>query len=305
MSTVDLVTGEAMVVLQDRPVAALSPWLAEAVAECADTSRALQLVTPESSRLSVPLRLALTGPSRWVVRADGGYYDGLAGTPLRWTGAAFTPVGAAGDYAPPYAGLPIGPIGTQLTISLRARHLPEVRLGGAVERVFSVLTGQPPAGWGPAEPILYPWDRADLTAHSTLAFIGGGTGRTAAGTLRVSPAKDGGIAEAATIVIGNPPGVEPQLAALPALAGELTGEYAATSVFAQLGPGRADLTTEPCWIGAPAPIGLAVTPDLGGLVVLPGVPAEQIDGAWWYALGDGHDQDGWHRYRDLMQHLRP
>ena len=46
MSTVDLVTGEAMVVLQDRPVAALSPWLAEAVAECSGTSRALQLRRP-------------------------------------------------------------------------------------------------------------------------------------------------------------------------------------------------------------------------------------------------------------------
>jgi len=85
MSTVDALTDQAMVVLQDRPVVPLSAWLTTVVAECADSGRTLQLVTPLDSRLSLPLRVAAAGAgAQWVVRNGAGYYEGLTGRPLQW-----------------------------------------------------------------------------------------------------------------------------------------------------------------------------------------------------------------------------
>src|SRR5205823_1085904 len=86
----DALTPKAMVILQDRPVVAFTKWLADGLRLCSETRRGLQVVTGPDSRITVPLRLVLTGQNtHWVVRADGGYYDGLSGVPLVWDGSAF------------------------------------------------------------------------------------------------------------------------------------------------------------------------------------------------------------------------
>ncbi|HZB32167.1 MAG TPA: DUF6177 family protein [Streptosporangiaceae bacterium] len=313
---VDAVTAKAMVVIQDREVVPFSQWLADALRVCTESGRGLQIITPVHSRLSMPLRLVLTGPnSRWVVRDDaaGGYYDGLTGVPLQWDGAAFVPVKDARDYAPAYVTRPRDQIGAQLTLTFQVRQEQVAAIGAAVEQLCMSLTGQEPAGWGTAEPAANRWRRDDVAGlyqrrapRATWLTVVGGGRRAALGTMLLAPAQLG-AEETVTLVVGYQPDDRPPVAALPTVIGVLAVEQRLLSLFAQLTPGRPDLTTEPRWVGSPAPIGMAVGGDMGRGA--PGIPGQQIGDlqspTLWYDLGDGRSQDGWQRYRQLMQHLRP
>lgn len=314
MSTaIDVMTPQAMLVLQDRPVMALSPWLAEALAECTASGRGLQIVTPVESRLSMPLRVA--GPAvRWVVRddpANGGYYEGLTGRPLHWDGSAFVPVPEARDYAPGFVTRPAGAVGAQLTLTYRARHAAHSVLGGQVERLIHLLTGRPPEGWGDAEPVAHLWNRADLTSQvreradpiTRLIAVGAGGGRTAMAVMEFSEA---GAAEVTTLTIGHPPADPPPVPHLHSLVGALAVEEPVASLFAQLTAGRADLTFEPRWVGAPAPIGMAVAGDRtapAGIAARPTGPPQSP--MTWFELGDGRSPEGWQRHQELLHHLTP
>ncbi|MDX2740913.1 DUF6177 family protein [Streptomyces caniscabiei] len=90
---VDVVTDHAAVVLIDRPVVALTSWLAEIMRTAAVSRRSLQIVTPRGVRLTPAARTALARvPNRWVVQdPECGYYDGLSGAVLRWRDGAFSP----------------------------------------------------------------------------------------------------------------------------------------------------------------------------------------------------------------------
>ncbi|HEY7487332.1 MAG TPA: DUF6177 family protein [Streptosporangiaceae bacterium] len=314
---VDAVTTKAMVVIQDRVVVPFSQWLADALRVCTETGRGLQIVTPLHSRLSMPLRLVLTGPnSRWVVRDDNadGYYDGLTGVPLYWDGAAFVPVPDARDYAPAYTTRPTDLIGAQLTLTFQVRQDQVEALGAAVEQLCMSLTGQEPAGWGTAEPAANLWRRDDVAGlyqrrapRATWLTVVGGGRRSALGTMLLTPAQ-AAVEETVTLVVGYPPDDRPPVAALPTLIGVLAVEQRLMSLFAQLTPGRPDLTTEPRWVGSPAPIGMAVGGEAGRRSAA-GIPGQQIGDmqspTLWYDLGDGRSQDGWQRYRQLMSQLRP
>ena len=308
----DALTPKAMVVLQDRPVVPFTSWLADGLRLCSETRRGLQVVTPPESRITMPLRLVLTGPnSRWVVRSDGGYYDGLTGVPLRWDGTAFVVEPEARTYAPAYTSPPGGPLGAQLTVTFRVRHVPDSGVGGPADHVSRSLTGEPPGGWGTAEPATGLWRLEDLnelfgsrsSAATWLTVVGGG-GRPAVGTMLLSQVGDA-VEEAVTLVVGYSDPQEAPVSALPSIVGALAVEYPLMSFFAQLGPGRPDLTTGPRWVGAAAPIGMAVG---GAPAGPPGIPAEQIGDTrsptTWYTLGDGRGQDGWQRYEQLTSHLR-
>jgi hypothetical protein len=310
----DALTPKAMVVLQDRPVVPFTRWLADGLRMCSETGRGLQVVTPPESRITMPLRLVLTGAnSRWVVRADGGYYDGLTGVPLRWDGTAFDVEPTARTYAPAYTTPPSEPIGAQLTVTFRVRQMPGTALGGAAEQMCRALTGEPPGGWGTAEPATGLWRTEDLdelfrsraSAATWLTVVGDGDGgRPAVGTMLLSPVGDA-VEEAVTLVCGyaEPHGVP--VPALPAIVGALAATYPLMSFFAQVGPGRADLTIGPRWVGPAAPVGMAASGSAPGP---PGIPAQQLTEARsptaWYALGDGRQQDGWQRYEQLTGYLR-
>src|SRR5207249_3937854 len=96
-------------------------WLADGLRVCGETGRGLQIVTPPTSRITMPLRLVLTGPSsRWVVRAEGGYHDGLTGATLGWDGESFVQSGQA--YAAAFTTPSQTPSGAQLTLTFRARY---------------------------------------------------------------------------------------------------------------------------------------------------------------------------------------
>ncbi|TNY34486.1 DUF6177 family protein [Thermomonospora catenispora] len=302
-AVLDVMTPQAMVVLQDRPVAALTPWLAEALGECASSGRTLQIVTPATARLSMPLRVA-GAAVQWVVRDQGGYYEGLTGRPLQWDGRMFAPVPQARDYAPGFVTRPTGPIGTQLTLTYRARHLPQEPLGGQVERLITMLTGRPPVGWGEAEPAGRPWQRAELNTRVRehggtlrLVVVGSGGGRTAQAIVEFS---QGGAAEVTTLTVGHPPADPPQIAQLPALVESLVADQPVSSLLAQLSPGRVDVTYEPRWTGQPAPIGMAVAGERTGPS---GIPARKAGTMTWFELGDGRSADGWKRHQELLRHL--
>ncbi|MFD4997801.1 DUF6177 family protein [Streptomyces buecherae] len=233
---VDVLSDRAAVVIQDRPLVAMTSWLAEALRAAADSDRGFQLVTPASARLTLATRAALAGaPNRWVV-GDGasGYYDGLSGTELRWSDGAFMPAGAtasaftaggaltAGATAAPAAGpgeaVGCGPAReTQLALSIRTRKPAEAELllGGALEAAWRHLLGGPPRGWGTAEPAGQPWSRAELTDFirdrspaPTWAVAVGDPDRPAVATLRTE-LTTGGVEEELTLTLGyRAPGEE-------------------------------------------------------------------------------------------------
>jgi hypothetical protein len=307
----DVITPDAMVVLQDRPVVGFAAWLADGLRLCGETGRGLQIVTPVGSRITMPLKLILTGPnSRWVVHADGGYYDGLNGMPLRWDRTAFAVDPAARAYAPSYTSPPTEPIGAQLTVTFRVQHAPGTAVGGGAEHVCRALSGEPPDGWGTAEPATGVWRLEDLAelfgsrvAGATwLTVVGGaGGGRPVVGTMLLSRLGDV-VEEAVTLVVGYADPREVPVDTMPGLVGALAAEFSLLSCFVQLSPGRPDLTTTPRWLGPTAPVGLAV----GGVAPgPPGIPGQQVaEMTTWYALGDGRQQDGWQRYEQLTGYLR-
>ncbi|MGI5166796.1 DUF6177 family protein [Spirillospora sp. CA-253888] len=311
MSTVDALTEQAMVVLQDRPVVPLSGWLAGVLADCADTGRTLQLVTPLESRLSPALRQVVTGDAgQWVVRHGEGYYEGLTGRPLRWEGGTFAPVPDARDYAPGFTTRPTAPIGAQLTMVYRIRHGADGDLGGPVERLLHLLTGKAPLGFGPAEPLEHPWqpDRYTEYARGRAAarlIVAGDGPRPAQAVCAFTAAGGGRVAETGTVAVGYAPADPPPLQHLPQLVGALAADQPVSSLFVQLVPGRADLTVEPRWSGAPAPVAMAVTGTVAGPAAVPG---QQVGPArapmTLFALGDGRSPEGWQRHRALLQHLQ-
>lgn len=311
MAAIDTVTDEAMVVLQDRPVVAMSPWLVRALEECGEPRRMLQLVTPATSRLTLPLRQVLSGGlGAWVVRDGDGYYEGLTGRPLHWAGGMFAPMPDARDHAAGFVTRPAMPIEPLPVLLLRVRHAADGTVGGTTERLFQLLTGAAPAGWADSEPVTEPWDRARLTAAVRqrggrpvrVVAVGGG-GRHAIATMEFSGGRE--ITESVTLVLGrSADGARPELE-LPVLINAFEGRFPMDSLLVQLLPGRADLTFEPRWTGTPAPVGVAVA---GARAALPGIPAQQAGPTTapmtCYTLGDGRSADGWQRYQQLLQHLQ-
>ncbi|HEY2669618.1 MAG TPA: DUF6177 family protein [Rugosimonospora sp.] len=319
---VDILTDRTAVLLQDRPVVGLSQGLVDAFIAAADGELDIQVVTPSTSRLTMPLRMALLGERRWVVHVPGrGYVDGAGGGLLRWEGGAFVPAGTDGTTgAIDATGTSVGAgstggagTGRQLWLNIELRHeRPPVAFGLGVQAACRALTGEPPAGWGPAEPVSQPWHPDELSRTASgraprptlVSFVGGG-GRPAIGTLEIA-ATPSGPAESATLVVGYRATEEPPLAALPALAETLAGEHGLALFFAVLRPGREDLTFPPALTGpTPAagpipggratPVGLAVGPaargDVGATEALTLHGARPIGprhrGTAWYDLPDG------------------
>jgi hypothetical protein len=114
----------------------------------------------------------------------------------------------------------------QLAISFRTVHPADDRLvlGGALESVWRELTGNPPAGWGTAEPANLPWSLRQLTdvAHDrspapTWVVVVGGPDRPGLATVRISRTT-GGVEEDVTLAFGYGADEEPPVDALPRVA---------------------------------------------------------------------------------------
>ncbi|NUK19778.1 DUF6177 family protein, partial [Streptomyces lunaelactis] len=230
---VDVLTTQAAVILQDRPVVAATTWLTDLLHTTIPSGRELQIVTPPGTRLTLPTRTLLTNvPARWVVHdPDCGYYDGLTGAVLHWQEARFTPVTGIDGRIPiadVFHSRPAAPDEQQLHLSIRTTHpaADDILLGGALEAAWQTLTGASPAGWSTAEPVNLPWSprqltelartRAQRSAPTWLVAVGA-PDSPAIATCRIirTPA---GVEEHITLAVGRTPDQPPPLDALPELA---------------------------------------------------------------------------------------
>ncbi len=320
---VDVLTERVAVVIQERPVIAMTTWLSDVLRACVGSNRALQIVSPAGSRLSLPTRLALSGlPHRWVIRDDaGGYHDGLSGAQLHWLDGAFRPVEGAAP-AESFLRTEAGDE-RQLLLSFRTCHPAEEQLvlGGALETAWRALTGSPPVGWGTAEPVGSPWSRQEITAlargrapEGSWLVVVGGPDRPAHATMRVARTRDG-VEEDISLALGGTDGVLPSADRLRALAEELTSRHGLRNLLVQRRAARADLTVPARLEALPVPLAFAVGPADVEEIGLDrarrppsGPPPHRLGAAgapgFYYELGDGTSAAGWAHLEQLMRHLR-
>ncbi len=256
---VDVLTDKVAVVIQDRPVVAMTAWLADAFRAAAEAGLGLQVVSPPGTFMSPAVRDSLGGwPSRWVVQDErDGYYDGLTGAVLRWQDGMFAPLAPthpaqSAAPAPPVAGAfrEVARTGErQLAITYRAVHPADERLvlGGGLEAVWRELTGEPPAGWGTAEPANLPWSPRRLTdvararaPRPTWCVVVGHPDRPGLATVRVRRTT-AGIEEEITLALGYGAGEEPPVDAVPRAAEALATRHRLQSMLVQIRRARRDL----------------------------------------------------------------
>ncbi|MDX3767018.1 MULTISPECIES: DUF6177 family protein [unclassified Streptomyces] len=330
---IDALTDKVAVVIQDRPVVAMTAWLSDAFRATADAELGLQIVTSPGTTLSPAVRNSLTGwPSRWVVQDErDGYYDGLSGAVLRWQNGMFATVEAA-DATPDDPRTPVAASfkeftdtgERQLAISFRTVHPADDRLvlGGALEAVWRELTGNPPAGWGTAEPANLPWSLRQLTdvAHDrspapTWVVVVGSPDRPGLATVRISRTT-GGVEEDVTLAFGYGAGEEPPVDALPRVAEILATRHHLQSMLIQIRKARRDLAVPPRFEGPGVPVAFV----LGAEEVreMPGDRARRTPlseppvqlgpktrPALYYPLpGDPSDLSGWQDFERLVRHLK-
>lgn len=331
--TVDVLTDKVAVVIQDRPVIAMTAWLQDAFRAAAHAELGLQIVTPAHTTLSPAVRDSLsTWPSRWVVRDErDGYYDGLSGAVLAWQDGMFAPVAAtdatAHDPRTTVAASYQETAATgdrQLAITFRAIHPADDRLvlGGALESIWRELTGEPPAGWGTAEPANLPWSPRQLTdvAHErapepTWAVVVGAPGRPGLATMRIHRTK-AGVEEHTTLAFGYGPDEEPPVASLPAVTELLATRHHLQSLLVQMRKARRDLAVPPRFEGPGVPLAFALgaeevrqmPDDRARHTPLPQPPVAlgpKTRPAMYYPLpGDPSDLSGWQDFERLMRHLK-
>ncbi|MDE3723921.1 DUF6177 family protein [Nocardiopsis sp. N85] len=326
-------TEKTVVVVQDRPLVPMSPWLVDAMARYGRQGLRLQVVTPSTSRVTHALRSILMTPTaRWVAQTpDGSYYDGFSGIPLRWDDReAFVVDEDARPDGPPEAfRADDADRGCQVHVDLNVEHPADngLVLGTSVELLAERLGGAAPSVWGTAEPLPQEWKRAVFTRLArgrapgqTWAVIAGPPEgvredgvRPFAGTVRVSRTVSG-VREAITFAVGYAEGEEPDLSALASLVKELTDRDVLRTMSVRRAGGRADLTYAPHWTGLPLPVGMAVgvegVSSIGTERALSapvrGIPfGPPMTPALWYRIGDGTEDDAWTRFRELMAHLHP
>ncbi|GAA0924513.1 DUF6177 family protein [Streptomyces thermoalcalitolerans] len=321
--SVDILTESTAVVLSERPVLALTTWLSDVLRTTAAANRALHLVTPAHTRLTLPLRQALAGaPNRWVVQdPEGGYYDGLSGARLVWRDGTFSADG--GTVAEAFTQRSAPTQERQLTVSFRTVHAPDadLTLGLGLEAAWRHLTGAPPAGWGTAEPVNLPWSPRQLTdlardrspAPTHLLAVGD-PARPALATLRVSRTT-AGIAQEITLTLGYKSTEDVPLDALEPLATTLVEEHELATMLTTLRAARADLTLPPCLEAPPIPVSFTLgardvrTTGLDHtrrppMAVRPRLLGPQSRPALYYPLGDGTDAQAWTALQRLTTHLK-
>jgi hypothetical protein len=231
----DRVTPEALVVEQERPVVALSAWLADAAAVAGRTGRVLQVLTPGTSRITYPLELLLAQAGRWVVRHGSGFRDGLTGEPVRWTGERFA---AAGPRTPQPVARAAGG-GLEVSVVHAHRAAADLQLGAVATAVVAALTGGAPRGWGVAEPATQPWSARELTRHcrgrapepTAVVMVGDG----AVGRMLVTRTEGGVVEE---LRLAGPAATGVRTAQVEALADALGG--AVRRAVVGVHPARAD-----------------------------------------------------------------
>ncbi|MEV5483570.1 MULTISPECIES: DUF6177 family protein [Streptomyces] len=330
---VDVLTDKVAVVIQDRPVVGMTAWLQDAFQTAAGAELGLQVVTPPGTTLSPAVRHSLSNwPSRWVVRDErDGYYDGQSGAVLRWHEGMFQPVAVADATADD----PRTPVAAsyqevtdtgeqQLAITFRTIYPADERLvlGGALESIWRELTGEPPAGWGTAEPANLPWSPRQMTdlayeraPDPTWFVVVGSPDRPGLATVRVSRTK-AGVEEYVTLMFGYGPDEKPPVDALPSAAEVLATRHRLLSMLVQIRKARRDLAVPPRFEGPGVPLAFVLGADevrempsdraRNTPLAQPPVPlGPKTRPAMYYPLpGDPLDLSGWQDFERLMRHLK-
>jgi hypothetical protein len=198
----------------------------------------------------------------------------------------------------------------RLSIRIRALHEPSagLRLGGVVETVWRQLTGRAPAGWGTAEPVGNAWSQEDLTAlarermpEPTFFIVTGHSDHPAIATMRVAR-NQAGVEEGTSLTFGYRSAADvPDQDTLIRLAAELSARHGLHSMEVSHRAASSDLLISPEFQGIPAPLGMAVGPELTSAIgasatAPPGHVPEPVHlapaapGAYYYPLG-GHPKD--------------
>ncbi|MFD9338057.1 DUF6177 family protein [Streptomyces sp. NPDC060028] len=330
---VDVLTDKVAVVIQDRPVVAMTAWLADAFRASANAGLGLQIVSPAGTTLSPAVRDTLGDwPSRWVVQDEReGYYDGRSGAVLAWQHGMFATV-ASPDATPTDLNTPVAATfqevsetgERQLALTFRTAHPADDRLvlGGALEAVWSELTGAPPAGWGTAEPANLPWSPRQLTdvaferaPEPSWFVVVGSPGRPGLATVRVTRTK-AGVEEEVTLAFGYGADEVVPTEALTRVAEVLATRHNLLSMLVQIRKARRDLAVPPRFEGPGVPVAFV----LGAEEVrrMPGdrarrTPLSQAPvplgprarPAMYYPLpGDPSDLAGWQEFERLVRHLK-
>lgn len=185
----DFRAGSTAVLFQDKPLAALTPWVLRSAAAAGAAGLSFVVLTPASTRITFPLSRLLEEPGcRWLATgADGTLFDGLTGRVHVWEGEEPAAQDALADEF--------------LAAERRQRGYAQMRastlhpaadstLAGAfTERMFRAVTGAPPLAWGVAEPATEAWNVAaasgfcrNRSPRSTrLVVVGTDAGGQAAG----------------------------------------------------------------------------------------------------------------------------
>ncbi|GAA2661463.1 DUF6177 family protein [Streptomyces vastus] len=324
---VDVLTAKTAVVIQDRPLVAMTSWLSDALRTATEGDLALQIVTPPTTRLTLPTRTALHGhPNRWVIQdPDNGYYDGLSGAQLHWQDGTFTPIrdenGASSVAKAFRATADTGE--RQLVLSLRTRHPADedLTLGHALETAWQHLTDTPPAGWSTAEPVNLPWNTRQLTdlarsraPQPTWLIAIGHPERPAIATLRITRTS-AGVEEDITLALGYGKDETPPLDTIETLAEALTARHGLTTMLASLRAARRDLSIPPHFETPPIPVSFTLGSDAVGDIGLAHARRPPLNlttvqlgpasaPALHYPLGDGTDPHTWDTLQQLTQHLK-
>ncbi|MCW2916418.1 MAG: hypothetical protein JWN52_4486 [Actinomycetia bacterium] len=320
----DLVSDTTAILMVKRPVVALSPWLTTAIRTAADAGLALQIVTPTTARLTMPMYSVLTEPHvRWVAGHSDGFYDGSTGVILHFDGTGFSTT-LDSDGRPELAelfGAAERGTGTRFTIDFRVLQPPvqSTVLGLATELVYEAFTGRLPSGWGTSEPAALTWRPREITrlCHDRVPtwFCHTGLGqRPAIGTTRVTRT-DTGIEEQVTIHMGYGSEEDLPLTTLSKAVSDLAAEHDLIEAVVHASPGRPDLTVAPAFTGLPLPIGIALGKEAVRQIghdrafTTPGVTTKAIGNrrnpAAWYTVGDGDTPEAWSVLAELMRRIQP
>ncbi|MGW6285489.1 DUF6177 family protein [Streptomyces sp. NPDC055107] len=330
---IDVLTDKVAVVIQDRPVVAMTAWLSDAFRAAAKAGLGLQIVSPAGATLSPAVRDALGGwPSRWIVQDErDGYYDGQTGAVLRWQDGAFDPVlspdATEDDPCTPVAAAyqQVHDTGErQLGLTFRMVHPADERLvlGGGLETVWRELTGEPPAGWGTSEPATLSWSPGRLTdvaferaPEPTWFVVVGAPSRPGIATVRVTRT-EAGVEEEVTLAFGYGADEEPPLDALPAAAEALATRHRLQSMLVQLRKARRDVAVPPRFEGPGVPLAFVLGAE--EVRAMPGDRARRTPlaeqpvrlgprtrpGLYYPLPGNPSDLAGWREFERLMRHLK-
>lgn len=164
-SVFDFVAGKTAVLFQDKPVAALTPWVLRSYNAAVEAGLDFVLLTPGTTRITFPLSEVLgAGAGRWLVTsADGSFYDGMTGRGYVWENDALSAGDTLEDEFLTAETEQSGYVHARAVTLHPASY--RTRAGSFTEQIFAAVTGTVPSGWGVCEPVSEPWDVQAASAY--------------------------------------------------------------------------------------------------------------------------------------------